>query len=375
MTDRPRRTPAPLALVLLTLLLVPPGVSASPGPAASPSGSAAPVSLVPEDGTLTIGYSDTAFLARLPLVLAERRGYLRDAGFTDVRTMELEEPLPGVLNGELDLAIIDARQAADAFALGLPVHAVAGYRVAPVPSTTPMASGAPDASPDASDTPEAVASPGAAASLVPPSSPTASLPPAPSSPWVAMDVVVASADTLATRPGTVAAFTGAHVRALQDLRARLEGIEPGASPGASPGTDPGTSPAASFATTPTTSPGTGPEASPVPSPRYGDPILDAASLGGLEVPPDVLADWPAPLAAYLPFDGGFDDPTTGDGLGSLRNLSLADPATTPDLAAFVATPTLHAAQQALGVAPNPHPSRDPVPASPPSPGPSAAAAP
>jgi hypothetical protein len=349
--------PAPLVAFVLTLLLVPLGVSASPGPAASPSGSAVPVTLVPEDGILTIGYSDTSFLARLPLVLAEQQGYLRDAGFTEVRTMELDEPLPGVVNGELDLAIIDARQAADAFALGLPLHVVAGHRVAPVPSAPPAGSAAPSGSP----------TPVASASSVPSSSPSASLEPAPSSPWVAVDVVVTSTDTLATRPGTLAAFTLAHVQALQDLRARLEGIEPAASHGASPAASPA-SPAASPADA-------GPAGSPPASPRFGDPILDAASAGGLVVPADVLADWPAPLAAYLPFDGGFDDPTIGDGLGSLRNLSLADPVTAPDLAAFVALSPLHAAQHTLGLAPNPHPADGPVPGASPPPAPSVSPAP
>ena len=105
-------------------------------------------------------------------------------------------------------------------------------------------------------------------------------------------MVVASADTLATRPGTVAAFTLAHVRALQDLRARLEGIELAASPDASPAVSPDHGGSAGSAPS---------------SPRYGDPILEAASAGGLEVPADMLADWPAQLATYLPFDGGFDE--------------------------------------------------------------------
>lgn len=310
MTYRPRRTLAVLAPLTLAALLAPLAVTASPEPAASPSGSAAPVSLVPEDGSLSIGYSDATFLGRLPLVLAEARGYLGEAGFTDVRMVEAQEPLPGVLNGSLDLAILDARQAADAFALGLPVRAVAGYRVAAVP-----------AAPATSASPVASASPAASS-------------PMPSSPWVALDIVVAGTDTLAMRPGTVAAFTLAHARALQDLRARSEGSGPTMSP------------APSLAGAPAASAGS--SQAPV-----GDPILEAAAQAGLDVPPDVLASWPAALAAYLPFDGGFDDPAMGDGLGSLRNLYLADPGSMPDLVSFVAPSTLHAAQQALGLSANP----------------------
>jgi hypothetical protein len=71
------------------------------------------------------------------------------------------------------------------------------------------------------------------------------------------------------------------------------------------------------------------------------------------VTPDLLATWPAPLASFLPFDGGFDEPGMGDGRGSLRNLYRAEPGVMPDLGPFVATRTLHAAQQALGLAADP----------------------
>jgi ABC-type nitrate/sulfonate/bicarbonate transport system substrate-binding protein len=335
MAYRRRSSHVPILTLTLLVLAAPLGARATPGPGASPEGSAMPVTLVPEDTTITIGSSDASLVGLLPLVVAETRGYLREAGFEDVQVVQVEEPLPGLLNGSLDLAILDARQATDAYALGLPVRAVAGHRVVPVPD---VATRSPwpslPASLGASPSPDASPSPGASASASP----------APASPWAALDIVVAATDTVSSRPGTVAAFTMAYVRALEDIRSRVAGPAPGAS--ASPQTSPvpGPSPSASLVS------GSSPSASLA---TYGDPLLDAAAAAGLEVTPDLLATWPEPLGMFLPFDGGFDDPAIGDGLGSLRNLYLADPGSMPDLGSFVSTGTLHAAQQALGLPPNP----------------------
>lgn len=297
---RPRATILTLALVAS---LVPLAAGATPGPDASPAGPEVPVTLAPEDTSITIGYSDGTLLGRLPLVIAEARGYLREAGFSEVEAVEVEEPLPGLLNGDLDLAFLDARQAIEAYALGLPVRAIAGHRVGPVAERP---AGCPCQVPG-------------------------------SSPWGALDLIVTTTDTVATRPGTVAAFTLAYVRALGDLRARALGVDPYPAP--SPAMTPG-------AAIPVTSPG-------ATAVTFGDPILDAAAAAGLEVTPDVLMAWPSPLEAFRPFDGGFDDATGGDGLGSLRNLYLGDPGSMPDLGSFVAVRTLHAAQAALGLAPDP----------------------
>jgi hypothetical protein len=264
------------------------------------------VTSVPERTSITIGYSDDSLLGRVALVQAEAAGYLRDAGFTDVRTMQLEEPLPGLLNGTLDLAILDARQAIEAHASGLPIQAVAGHRVAPLAERA-----LPSPSADASSSPWD----------------------APASPWVAVDLVAATTETVTTRPGTVVAFTLAYVRALQDLEMALSPIGPGAS------------------ATPQAS-GLLPTA-PAGSPGVSDPILAAAITAGTPVGADDIAAWPASLAAFAPFDGGFDDPTIGDGLGSLRNVVLDDPSALSDPRALVAEATLHAAQAALGISPDP----------------------
>jgi hypothetical protein len=337
MAYRRRRPHAPILALALLASVLPAGALATPGPGASPAGSAAPIGLIPEDTAITIGSPDMSLVGRLPLVIAEARGYLRDAGFVEVRVVEVEEPLAGLLNGSLDLAILDARQAMDAHALGLPVQAVAGHRVAAV---TDLPAGSPG--PSAATSPE----PSSGAS-------SASASPLPTSPWVALDLVLATTDTVSTRPGTVAAFTMAYIRALQDLGTRFAGIGPGASPGA---------PASAMPTGPASA--SDPSVSPDGS---GDPILDAAAAAGLEVTPELLATWPAPLGAFLPFDGGFDDPAIGDGLGSLRNLYLGDLEAVPDLPSFVATGTLHPPQQALSLAPNPPDGRAVSPSSSPAP--------
>lgn len=275
MTHRPRRPSAAIAALAVTTTLalvmsLPAG--ASPNPGMSPGGSAAPVTLVPEDASITIGYADDSALGRLPLILAESGGYFREAGFAEVLTTQADAPLPGVLAGDLDLAIVDARQAMDARAMGLPVQAVAGHRVVPV--------GGPQ--PDASPWPSVE----------------------PGSPWASVEVVVATSDSVEHRPGTIAAFTVAYVRALGDLRARALGVPPSSAVAPDP-SGPATSAAPSASTT-------------------GDPIRDAAVAAGVVVGPDLLDAWPAALEAYIPFDGGFDEPT-GDGLGSLRNRYLDDP--------------------------------------------------
>jgi hypothetical protein len=54
-------------------------------------------------------------------------GYLTDAGFGDVQVLDVQEPLLGVLNGELEFAVVDASTAADGVAQGLPLVAIAGH--------------------------------------------------------------------------------------------------------------------------------------------------------------------------------------------------------------------------------------------------------
>jgi hypothetical protein len=160
----------------------------SPGLSPLPAG-AIPV---PEQTSVTVGYSDTSFVGRIAMVLADTRGYFTDAGFQQVTFMYVEAPLPGLLNGSLDFAILDDSEAATGFSLGLPVRAVAGHRIG-APAKVATAS-APASSP------QGFTDPGADK----------------------RDVLATTSDMIAGRPTTVTAFTAAYTRALQDLRTRLD---------------------------------------------------------------------------------------------------------------------------------------------------------
>jgi hypothetical protein len=63
-----------------------------------------------------------------PVSVALQAGYFEAAGFESVELVEVEEPILGVLTGELDFGILDALQAADGTAQGLPLRALAGHR-------------------------------------------------------------------------------------------------------------------------------------------------------------------------------------------------------------------------------------------------------
>jgi len=168
--------------------LVTPRPSGSAGLSPLPAG-AIPI---PEQTAVTVGYSDASFVGRIALVLADSRGYFTDAGFQQVTFMQVEAPLPGLLNGSLDFAILDDSEAATGFSLGLPVRAVAGHRIGP-PAMVAAAS-APASSP------QGFPDPGADQ----------------------RDLLATTSDVIAGRPGTVTAFTAAYTRALRDLRTRLD---------------------------------------------------------------------------------------------------------------------------------------------------------
>ncbi len=162
-----------------------------PTPPVSPSPGGSPdIVVVPGDGvplpektSVTIGFSDTSLVGRIALELARARGYLTDAGFQDVTLMQVDAPLPGLLNGSLDFAILDTQQAASGFALGLPVRAIAGHRISA------------------------------------PALPTASFPLPSAEPGSgASDLLVTTSAIIQAQPGTVTAFLAAYVRALADLR-------------------------------------------------------------------------------------------------------------------------------------------------------------
>jgi ABC-type nitrate/sulfonate/bicarbonate transport system substrate-binding protein len=63
-----------------------------------------------------------------PLAAAQAAGYFEAAGFEDVEVMDVEEPLLGLLNGELDFGVVSAVDAADGAAQGLPAPSLAGHQ-------------------------------------------------------------------------------------------------------------------------------------------------------------------------------------------------------------------------------------------------------
>jgi hypothetical protein len=65
---------------------------------------------------------------RSPLDLASKAGHFEAAGFGSVELVDVDEPILGILTGELDFGVLDAAQAADAVAQGLPLRALAGHR-------------------------------------------------------------------------------------------------------------------------------------------------------------------------------------------------------------------------------------------------------
>ena len=102
--------------------------------------------------------------------MAQEAGYFEDAGFESVTVIDVEEPMLGLLNGELDFAVSDVVDAADGTSQGLPIAAIAGHENYPGGT-------------------------------------------------YGGDVVIATADLLEVDPSTASAFLIAYVRGLQDLAA------------------------------------------------------------------------------------------------------------------------------------------------------------
>lgn len=104
-----------------------------------------------------------------PITMAMDQGYLADAGFASVELVEADAPLLGVLQGQVEFAVMDTIDVAEATAQGLPLIAIGGHR-------NYKANGA-----------------------------------------YGDDVLVASRDLISEEGATVSAFLVAYVRALQEL--------------------------------------------------------------------------------------------------------------------------------------------------------------
>ena len=135
------------------------------------------MTLVPELSVITVGTADPSLVGAAPIMLAIDRGYVQDAGFASAAVMVVEEPLPGLMNGQLTMAILGTHEVADALSAGLDLRIVAAYQDLTDPVVTQQR------------------------------------------------LLVTAAETLARYPGTVAAATVAHIRARHqaDLWIVVEG--------------------------------------------------------------------------------------------------------------------------------------------------------
>jgi ABC-type nitrate/sulfonate/bicarbonate transport system substrate-binding protein len=248
--------------------------------------------VTPEVTSVTIGFPGTDLAGQAPFLLADARGYFTDTGFESVELMPIEEPLPGVLNGELDFGVVEKLDAADAFTSELPLRAVAGYHnqvSADVtePGPSPLATGSPAEPPVAS--PLAVASPSAGAVAY------------------GGDLIAANTDFIAQNPPTVQALLIGYIRALRDLQ----------------------------------------------DPANDEDLFAAAEAAGIEVSDETRAAWADMVVEFTPFDGGFGSVEQDGGLGELQEYLVTNLGAAPDFNAFIDIPTLNAAQAALGLPLNP----------------------
>jgi len=216
-----------------------------------------PPDAVPGRPAITVGYTGDGILAQAPLLLALAAGYFEDAGFEHVDVVRVGDPLDGLLPGDLEFGVTDARAAAAAVARQPGLQAVAGYRNQPADGDYEG------------------------------------------------DLIVAAPGLVENEPGTVLAFLGAYIRALQALAdADSDAVD----------------------------------------------VLEGTDVA---VDPEVAADWAAALSVYAPFDGGFGDVEDDGGLGQLAAYLTDEEGTEPDLDALIAEHTLAIAQLGAGLAPNP----------------------
>jgi ABC-type nitrate/sulfonate/bicarbonate transport system substrate-binding protein len=109
-TERPERTPRP---------------DETPQPPLAP----VPVAIPPARTSLTVGYREPGVLGQAPLLLAQEAGYFSAAGFDEVRIIEVADTLGDLRSEQLDIGVVDAREAA-AVASGedTTLRAIAGFR-------------------------------------------------------------------------------------------------------------------------------------------------------------------------------------------------------------------------------------------------------
>ncbi|MFN8619342.1 MAG: ABC transporter substrate-binding protein [Chloroflexota bacterium] len=92
-----------------------------PRPTATPVASGAP-----ERATLTVGYLESSIPGRAPLLLADAQGDWSSRGLAVTQSLATD-PIPGLLDGSLDVAVVPLDAALRAIADGTPIRILAGY--------------------------------------------------------------------------------------------------------------------------------------------------------------------------------------------------------------------------------------------------------
>jgi ABC-type nitrate/sulfonate/bicarbonate transport system substrate-binding protein len=107
---------AVVAPLLLAGTLAACGGGGDSGEAASSAATAVPTSESQVDGkidtakvkkSLVVGVDNPYYLFHEDVIIAQEKGYLKDVGIDNVKIVETEDPLPGLIGGSLDLVLYD----------------------------------------------------------------------------------------------------------------------------------------------------------------------------------------------------------------------------------------------------------------------------
>jgi NitT/TauT family transport system substrate-binding protein len=329
--------------------------SAAPSVApAQPPALAAPTDLAPPEQTsISVGYRLPNLNSRAPFLVALDRGYFEEAGLEAVELIQTEDALAGLVGGSLDIANVETLDAANGVVEGLPIEAIGGYQnysvnlIAVRPEIeTPqdlegkdILLGGTPGSLDFDFRMKLLKEAGFDISGVNVNPVTIE---GGSNAWVehflngnlymtpifnrhralveeaggrlvvdnflyGSDLLAANRDWAAANPATVRAFLSAYIRALADVQ----------------------------------------------DPANADHVLSLGEREGITITPGVRSGWPLDVLFYQPFDGGFGDRAQGHGLGELQAYLTENLPAVPDMATFIDAEDLNAAQQALGLEPNP----------------------
>jgi ABC-type nitrate/sulfonate/bicarbonate transport system substrate-binding protein len=82
----------------------------------------------PEDPNVTLGYRLPSLNSIAALLVAQDRGYWQECGLESVELIQTEEVLPGLVSGSLDTGLVETVDFGQASVDQLPIKLIAGYR-------------------------------------------------------------------------------------------------------------------------------------------------------------------------------------------------------------------------------------------------------